>query len=82
MFGECSRVSYHLNITILLWWSTIFLHVFTGCGVFVGLLGVAYYANIHTIAYFIVVQVFVGVFEVSNGHRFLPHSHCELILVA
>ena len=36
-----------------------------GSGVFVGLLGVAYYAEIHHIAYFIVVQIFVGVFEVS-----------------
>lgn len=37
----------------------------TGCGVFVGLLGVAYYAEIHHIAYFIVIQIFVGIFEVS-----------------
>ena len=36
-----------------------------GSGVFVGLLGVAYYTEIHHIAYFIVVQIFVGVFEVS-----------------
>ena len=36
-----------------------------GSGVFVGLLGVAYYAEVHHIAYFIVVQIFVGVFEVS-----------------
>ena len=36
---------------------------------FVGLLGVAYFADIHHIAYFIVVQIFVGAFEVS------PHSH-------
>ena len=37
-----------------------------GSGVFVGLLGVAYFAEIHHIAYFIVVQIFVGVFEVSG----------------
>ena len=36
-----------------------------GSGIFVGLLGVAYYAEIHHIAYFIVIQIFVGVFEVS-----------------
>ena len=35
-----------------------------GSGVFVGLLGVAYYAEIHHLAYFIVVQIFVGIFEV------------------
>lgn len=40
----------------------IFIHV--GSGVFVGLLGVAYFAEIHHIAYFIVVQIGVGVFEV------------------
>ena len=49
-----------------LWWPVFLLHAFTGCGVFVGLLGVAYYAKIHTIAYFIVVQVFVGIVEVSS----------------
>ena len=36
----------------------------SGSGFFVGLLGIAYYAQIHHIAYFIVVQIFVGVFEV------------------
>ena len=38
--------------------------LYSGSGVFVGLLGVAYYAQIHHIAYFVVVQIFVGVFEV------------------
>ena len=33
----------------------------------VGLLGVAYYAQIHNIAYFIVVQIAVGVFEVRTS---------------
>jgi hypothetical protein len=37
-----------------------------GSGVCVGLLGVAYYAQIHNIAYFILVQIVVGVFE-STG---------------
>ena len=45
---------------------TIHLLSQSGSGVFVGLLGVAYYAEIHHIAYFIVVQIFVGVFEVSS----------------
>lgn len=36
-----------------------------GCGVFVGLLGVAYYAEIHHLVYFIMIQIFVGIFEVS-----------------
>ena len=36
----------------------------TGSGVFVGLLGVAYYAKIHNITYFILVQIGVGMFEV------------------
>lgn len=36
----------------------------TGSGVFVGLLGVAYYAEIHNITYFILVQIGVGMFEV------------------
>ena len=38
----------------------------TGSGVFVGLLGVAYYAEIHHISYFIVIQIFVGIFEVKR----------------
>ncbi|CAI8026915.1 Glucose-6-phosphate exchanger SLC37A2, partial [Geodia barretti] len=37
-----------------------------GSGVFVGLLGVAYYGKIHNITYFILVQIGVGVFE-STG---------------
>ena len=40
---------------------------FAGSGVFVGLLGIAYFAEIHNITYFIVVQIAVGVFEVSFG---------------
>ena len=46
------------------------------CGVFVGLLGVAYYAEIHHVAYFVVVQIFVGIFEVSllyNTHAINTH---------
>lgn len=39
-----------------------------GSGVFVGLLGVTYFAQIHHIAYFIVVQIFVGVFQVRGSH--------------
>ena len=38
---------------------------FVGCGVFVGLLGVAYYAQVHHLVYFIMIQIFVGIFEVS-----------------
>lgn len=37
-----------------------------GSGVFVGLLGVAYYIEMHHISYFIVIQIFVGIFE-STG---------------
>uniref|UniRef100_A0A1X7TVC1 Major facilitator superfamily (MFS) profile domain-containing protein n=1 Tax=Amphimedon queenslandica TaxID=400682 RepID=A0A1X7TVC1_AMPQE len=37
-----------------------------GSGIFVSLLGVAYYANVHHLAYFIFVQIFVGIFE-STG---------------
>ena len=40
-----------------------------GSGVFVGLLGVAYYAGVHHIAYFVVVQIFVGVFQVSCNNN-------------
>ncbi len=36
-----------------------------GCGVFVSLLGVAYYASIHHLVYFVMIQIFVGIFEVS-----------------
>ena len=39
--------------------------MYTGSGIFVGLLGVAYFSEIHHIAYFIVIQIFVGIFEVS-----------------
>ena len=39
--------------------------MFVGSGVFVSLLGVAYYANVHHLAYFIFVQIFVGIFEVT-----------------
>ena len=39
--------------------------ILIGSGVFVGLLGVAYYGNIHNITYFILVQIVVGVFEVK-----------------
>lgn len=40
--------------------------LFAGCGVLVGLLGVSYFANIHFLPYFIIVQIFVGIFEVSG----------------
>ena len=36
-----------------------------GSGIFVGLLGMAQFAKIHTIVYFIIVQIAVGIFEVS-----------------
>ena len=46
----------------------MYIHtLLVGSGVFVGLLGVAYYAKIHNITYFILVQIGVGVFEVSVG---------------
>uniref|UniRef100_A0A1X7UQD1 Major facilitator superfamily (MFS) profile domain-containing protein n=1 Tax=Amphimedon queenslandica TaxID=400682 RepID=A0A1X7UQD1_AMPQE len=37
-----------------------------GCGILVGLLGVSYFAGIHFLPFFIIVQVFVGMFE-STG---------------
>ncbi|XP_019857467.1 PREDICTED: glucose-6-phosphate exchanger SLC37A2-like [Amphimedon queenslandica] len=37
-----------------------------GCGILVGLLGVSYFAGIHFLPFFIIVQVFVGIFE-STG---------------
>ena len=39
--------------------------MYVGSGIFVGLLGVAYFANIHNLAYYVIVQIFVGVFEVK-----------------
>ena len=46
----------------------MYIHtLLVGSGVFVGLLGVAYYGKIHNITYFILVQIGVGVFEVSVG---------------
>ena len=38
-----------------------------GSGVMVGLLGLAYYLEIHQIAYFIIVQLLVGIFEVRKN---------------
>lgn len=48
---------------------------YVGSGVFVGLLGVAYFADIHHIAYFVVVQIFVGVFEVSH----FTYNPCAIV---
>lgn len=59
MLGE-SLISYHFTNYYNNEWLSL-----QGGGVFIGLLGVAYYAEIHHIAYFVVVQIFVGVFEVS-----------------
>ena len=38
---------------------------FPGSGIFVCLLGVAYFANIHKLYYFIIVQIFGGALQVS-----------------
>lgn len=43
-----------------------YMFVLAGSGVFVGLLGVAYYGKIHNITYFILVQIGVGIFEVGK----------------
>ena len=45
--------------------------LFAGCGVLVGLLGVSYFANVHFLPYFIIVQIFVGIFEVSGVIKLL-----------
>ena len=48
--------------------------MYVGSGIFVGLLGVAYFANIHNLAYYVIVQIFVGIFEVKMNfyaHKFL-----------
>ena len=45
------------------------LSLFIGSGVFVGMLGVAYFADIHHLAYYIVIQIFVGVFEVTDSYK-------------
>jgi sugar phosphate permease len=37
-----------------------------GSGIFVGLLGVGYFGNVHQLAYFIIIQIVVGIFE-STG---------------
>ena len=42
------------------------LHIPTvGSGIFVGLLGMAQFAKIHMIVYFVIVQIAVGIFEVN-----------------
>ena len=53
-----------------------------GSGVFVGLLGVAYFADIHHLAYYVVVQVFVGIFEVKNNIVMLPSYFCIVYRLA
>ena len=48
---------------------------------FVGLLGVAYYAEIHHIAYFVVVQIFVGRLQycmTASTHRSPVDPRLEL----
>ena len=53
-------------------------YVHTGSGIAVGLLGVIYYAEIHHIAYFIVIQILVGMFEVGeifNTHIYIYFFH-------
>lgn len=61
----------HKSGEIFLHWTQFYLGSYLvfvlctiGSGVFVGLLGVAYYAQIHSITYFILIQIGVGVFEV------------------
>ena len=51
--------------------------MFVGCGVFVGLLGVAYYAQVHHLVYFIMIQIFVGIFEVSASVNNLILQQCN-----
>ena len=60
----------------------MYIHtLLVGSGVFVGLLGVAYYGKIHNITYFILVQIGVGVFEVSVGtYQFWLGCHVLLLL--
>ena len=59
--SDClNKIFTHKNCMQL--WMCILLLL--GSGVFVGLLGVAYYAEIHNITYFILVQIGVGMFEV------------------
>ena len=43
----------------------LFSYLVTGSGLSVILLGIAYFANIHQLAYFILVQVFGGIMQVS-----------------
>lgn len=46
--------------------------IVTGSAISVLLLGVAYYANIHHIGYFIAVQVFGGIMQV---HTYTPYIY-------
>ena len=55
-----------MKFFIYLYICDVFPYMFlAGSGICVGLLGVAYYAQIHSITYFIIVQIGVGVFEVT-----------------
>ena len=45
---------------------TGFSFLISGSVINLSMLGIAYFANIHHLAYFIVVQIFGGIMQVSN----------------
>ena len=63
-------------------YSTFIVHYLitdlAGSGVSVALMGITYYANIHMLWYFIVVQIFGGVMQVSIQTRIL---HMVILIV-
>ena len=46
--------------------SVVSCYLYSGSAITVGLMGVAFFANIHHLWYFIIVQLFGGLFQVST----------------
>ena len=68
----------------------LYLSCSTGNGILVGMLGVAYFANIHSLAYFVIFQLLAGMLSVrlsyiySNQYTITPvlpyKEHCNNIM--
>ena len=59
------------------WWIFLDVFIFTGSGIAVSLLGVAYFANIQHLAYFIVVQILSGMMQVWPVYNL----HCIVFML-
>ena len=60
LYVWCNKIASHSISSSV----SISISIILGSGIFVGLLGVAYFGDIHSIEYFLIIQIFVGVFEV------------------